>query len=383
MNEKDTGQRPDLRENGGYDGAPYPGPSSRPAAQMPAGYMPPYQPPGWGYGPPGMPAFPVRLKRKDLVRRFANRVGVFLMAQHAAMFVLSLVMVISVSLVLLLLDENPLTSFLFTDENGFGMQLLNLLIYVVSFVVPFALYLRFRRVKLSTLVSFKKPDIGLGFLFFPLGLVLNMAGGYLANLIIFGLNQFGYDVPSASSDIPQEIAAYLVYFLMVVILAPLIEEVVFRGVIMGDAGRFGAVFAILFSSLVFAVMHGTIEQIPAVFPLAILIGAAVVISDSIWTGVFIHFLNNLVAVGFSTLYEVLPNEICRRVDSAFTIIMVILAVVSLIYMFTNAKFKARFHSRIKGKLPGPTLKKALLSPGMIAFYALMLVTILFSIEKIA
>ena len=60
--------------------------------------------------------------------------------------------------------------------------------------------------------------------------------------------------------------------------------------------RYGDWFAIIMSSLVFALMHGNMIQIPFAFIAGIGIGYAVIKTGTMWTGIIIHFINNGIAV---------------------------------------------------------------------------------------
>ena len=89
----------------------------------------------------------------------------------------------------------------------------------------------------------------------------------------------------------------------------LIEEFLFRGVIMGSLLRFGKPFAIFTSALVFGLVHGNLVQIPFAFMVGLVIGAMVVETNSIWTGVIIHFINNFISLCLDYLSRVIDENI--------------------------------------------------------------------------
>ena len=84
----------------------------------------------------------------------------------------------------------------------------------------------------------------------------------------------------------------IIYALSVAVVAPLVEEFAMRGVVMQPLKKYGRWFAIIASSLVFGVLHGNFIQAPFALIAGIGIGYAVCVTDSIWTGVLIHFCNN-------------------------------------------------------------------------------------------
>ena len=81
--------------------------------------------------------------------------------------------------------------------------------------------------------------------------------------------------------------------LYVTLLGPVTEEIFFRGIIFPVAAqRRGNLYAIMISSLLFAVMHfNGIQFISALF-MGVVVGYAVVLTDNVYIGVVIHVVNN-------------------------------------------------------------------------------------------
>jgi uncharacterized protein len=103
----------------------------------------------------------------------------------------------------------------------------------------------------------------------------------------------------------QEAKDPLVVILMAVaavIVAPLAEEVVFRGYLYPAAKRFcGPAGAILFSSLVFAAAHGNVVALLPLFSLAVILCLLYELTGSIWASISVHFLFNAATVGIQLL----------------------------------------------------------------------------------
>lgn len=92
------------------------------------------------------------------------------------------------------------------------------------------------------------------------------------------------------------VSGILLSVLQTALIPAFIEEFAVRGVVMQPLRRYGDGFAIIMSSMVFALMHGNMVQIPFAFIAGIAIGYAVIQTGSMWTGVIIHFINNFLAV---------------------------------------------------------------------------------------
>ncbi len=86
-------------------------------------------------------------------------------------------------------------------------------------------------------------------------------------------------------------------FLKVVIIAPIVEELIFRGVIMnGFMRNYPKFLAIFFSALLFALFHLNPWQFPATFALGLLLGWLMVRTKSIVLSIIVHALNNLMVL---------------------------------------------------------------------------------------
>lgn len=82
-------------------------------------------------------------------------------------------------------------------------------------------------------------------------------------------------------------------FLTVAIAAPILEELIFRGVVLkGFLKRYDPKKAIVWSAVIFGVAHLNPWQFVAAFAVGLVIGYMYWKTQSIWPGIFIHFINN-------------------------------------------------------------------------------------------
>jgi membrane protease YdiL (CAAX protease family) len=102
--------------------------------------------------------------------------------------------------------------------------------------------------------------------------------------------------------IAEQPLGWLVVLVLAVLLAPLIEETVFRGWIQRPLERqWGAVPAVVTTAILFALVHGIVELLPYYFVTGLVLGTAAVITRSLWAPVFLHLTYNLQAVGLTLL----------------------------------------------------------------------------------
>jgi len=102
--------------------------------------------------------------------------------------------------------------------------------------------------------------------------------------------------------IAQEPAAFLLSLALLAGLAPLVEELVFRGLLYGWLeSRWGAGLAFIVSSLAFAAAHVEPAHALLVLPLGLLFGWLRWRTGSLWPSLVAHMANNGLAVAAAAL----------------------------------------------------------------------------------
>lgn len=186
-----------------------------------------------------------------------------------------------------------------------GMQAL-LVMLTLSLAASSILLLAQRR--WSDLWSLAQPP-GFGFvrpsllLYIALAIVVGVAapllGAQLTQLLAHG-QMVRQDIQQLGATTP--LAWRIPLVLIVVSLGPVAEELLFRGVLLSTLlQRWGAGWAVVVSSLIFALVHlpGLQWQwfgLPDLLLLALLLAWLRLRSGSIWPGVLAHGINNLLAV---------------------------------------------------------------------------------------
>lgn len=102
---------------------------------------------------------------------------------------------------------------------------------------------------------------------------------------------------------PHDLLSYGLVFLMLVVIPPLCEELLFRGFLLGTLLKgFPTVVAVLATSLLFGVAHGQANVFFDTFALSLVLCWLRLKTKSIWAGIFLHGLKNLIA--FILLYVI-------------------------------------------------------------------------------
>ena len=80
----------------------------------------------------------------------------------------------------------------------------------------------------------------------------------------------------------------------VCLIAPVMEELIYRGFVLGSLRQYGTKTAIIASALVFSVMHANFRQIPLAFLSGLVLGMAAVYTESVLTSVCLHIIYNMI-----------------------------------------------------------------------------------------
>jgi len=92
---------------------------------------------------------------------------------------------------------------------------------------------------------------------------------------------------------------YILAFIMLVVIAPVAEELLFRGYLFGKLRKYAPLWiSILITSLLFAIVHFAWNVGLDVFALSIVLCLLRVVSGSLWPSIMLHMLKNSVAFYF-------------------------------------------------------------------------------------
>lgn len=101
----------------------------------------------------------------------------------------------------------------------------------------------------------------------------------------------------------------LMAFLVVVILAPIAEEILFRGIVFNMLSKhWSEVAAIIVSTVLFGLYHGNLMQAIYVLPIGLLLGYTAYKCKSVLPCIVIHMINNFMPCVVALLPEALQVE---------------------------------------------------------------------------
>lgn len=96
--------------------------------------------------------------------------------------------------------------------------------------------------------------------------------------------------------IPSKAAPFALNAVVVVLVAPVVEEFTFRGLGFSLLSRFGAMVALVGTAVAFAADHGLVEGFPALFVFGLGVGFLRMRTDSLYPGMLVHASFNALAL---------------------------------------------------------------------------------------
>jgi membrane protease YdiL (CAAX protease family) len=129
-------------------------------------------------------------------------------------------------------------------------------------------------------------------------------GTVVALVVSVAVTQLGIEPVGIKQamEVAREPAAFMASLAVMAGLAPLVEELIFRGLLYGWlAGRWGGTVAWIVSSLAFAAAHVELAHVLLVLPLGLWFGWLRRRTGSLWPSLVAHMMNNGLAVAAAAL----------------------------------------------------------------------------------
>ena len=246
-----------------------------------------------------------------------------------------------------------------TIDYTFTMeQILQILYTVTTILVPFAIGAWFiRKVQKrreGTLLPLDKPTSGILFVeALGIGCLAIVTANMLTALGIQVFESHGIVFDSYKPDSPHGAYQFAWMFLSNAVVPAMVEEFALRGVLLQSLRKYGDAFAVVASSLVFAMMHGNMTQAPFAFLLGAAMAIVVLMTKSLWTSMAIHLVNNTYSVAMTALYNAGNDRLTLMVTVSLYTLAAIYGVIALVYLFGMHNGRELWKSRYQPGGPSP------------------------------
>ncbi len=177
------------------------------------------------------------------------------------------------------------------------------------------------------------------------GMFITMLSGFL-----------GEPSPSNISD-ATNITQLLFEIVIVGGLPAICEEIFFRGFVLRAFERKSPIIAIIMSALIFAIMHGNLQQLVYAFLCGIILGTVVVLTDSLFAGCMIHFTLNTISVilSYPPINNMYVDFVTNNAYIFSSIVMLVLPVIAagsltLFILHTLSRNKDKYGKKVPSEL---------------------------------
>lgn len=245
---------------------------------------------------------------------------------------------------------------LYLSDSVFQMGVSSIAPVLYVFVPFLVVYLLYTPQEKASVDIFDAPKSKELFIFSVFtGLFICSLGDRAASFVSAIVSAFGADFDSPDSAEPNSVIGYILQVVAYAVVPPLVEEFAMRGVVMQPLRKYGDKFAIIVSSVLFAALHGNMAQIPFAFIAGCVLGYFAIVTESIWTSVAIHALNNLSAVAISIFYTKYPDASMFFYFALEGVIFAVGAVAFIFFIRADRQRLSRDTSAIDNKLKFATV----------------------------
>lgn len=187
-------------------------------------------------------------------------------------------------------------------------------------------------------------------------------------ILVWGTEAIGLQGMEDFGSLLQGTELTVSMVLYVGIVAPIAEEIIYRGFVLKSLTRFGKWFAIVVSSILFGLVHGNIIQTPFAFLVGLVLGY-VAIEYSIWWSIVLHMINNLF---FAELWSWVISQMPTNVqEPIYHIVNTLFFIAAVVIIALNRKKIIHYCRKTRGN--AKMYRQVFLTSGIILFVLFCLV----------
>ena len=298
------------------------------------------------------------------LRKQSNKIGFLLCAAIAAMYLFSY----ALQWFLIGIGYQKST---YNETISILNYLLNGSVSILSMLLPAVIFIVIFKLQTTNIIITKQVKPAVGISFFLIGTTICLLANFPSNWISAILENFGFQGSSQSIPVVPTIPSYIMNALATAVVPPFVEEFLFRGVILSQFRKYGDVFAVIASALLFGLLHRNFSQIVFAFICGLALGITLVRTNNIWIPVGIHMFVN----GFYVLLNIVRFHCSATTYAAvFYIIiltMIFMSLFSVLYLLLKKKQLSEFRP---GALSvGSSMGNLFANPGILIFTGICII----------
>lgn len=219
-------------------------------------------------------------------------------------------------------------------DNTFRYELAQALMYLSYMIIPIFAFGLINGKRPGNYFTFRrggKHTVAVGIAVLGAVYFAQLVAAVVAELLDgIGLNSSAGEL-TATAD-PAVIALRFVYL---AVIPAVLEELMTRGLILGELLPYGKGFAIVVSGAIFGFMHMNPVQLPFAFIAGASMAFAVVYCGTLRVSIIVHFINNFLSILFSTLPAFLPEETVMHIEAVTAAVVFAAASVSVVWLIMH------------------------------------------------
>lgn len=215
-----------------------------------------------------------------------------------------------------------------------SMALLHAGLLLLAFAFPFITYIFIHKLPVSEMIPLHKTRRGELPPMIGMGLALMMVNGCICNYIKYPGSLRGANYSYEAVSFGTSASDILLTLFCLAILPALIETFVFDGVVLQVLRRRGGDgFALVVSSLLYAIMTTNFVEMPGAFVTNLMLGYLVIFSGSLFPAMAARLIERLLYFGITQLGFFFSNTmIVQYIDCFVTILIIGIGIVSFLVL---------------------------------------------------
>jgi len=261
-------------------------------------------------------------------------------------------------LLLMVVAQLLLTNFLPQASQGAGeywklffLELLLIggppLVYMIFSKMDIGEVARFNRLRPTEIILV----IGMAIFGFFVTIIINLLWYWVASH--WG-SPAGQELPAIENGLQ-----FLVAVLVIGLVPALVEEFLFRGLILRGYEKFGSKIAIVVTGILFGMLHLQLMSIPSIILIGVVMSYVVYRTNSILAGIIYHFLHNTIAVAILYMQNVLmktqgaveglPQDLSQLPDDMLMVVFVVWGIIGFLALILFVSCIVVFHKYTQGR----------------------------------
>lgn len=292
--------------------------------------------------------------KKNNTKNFATGVSL------AMLLVILIQSVLGVAISFLMQNLTP-------NQNTVAMSI----VFILSFLIPIVTLKGMLNISYNKKNKEEKKDIKKILLWTVMAIPVMYLSTYIVELLISKMD-INPTMLENALVFDKSLLGSILFFIEIAVLPAIFEELLFRKVMLDGAKKYGTVFGIVFTAIMFGLIHMNVPQAVNAFLIGIIFAYVTIKTGSIISAMILHLLNN----GMQALFMINDgNIVASNIISYMDISLVVIGGLLLVYNILKNRKVFKIENITKSDI---TIKGILSNYYMIVF--IIFVVVMFKVQ---